>query len=71
MNAITVVIPNWNGMEVIKPCLDSLRSQSMKAFSTILIDNGSTDGSLELVRRVSGGQGEGVCGEYRIFAGGQ
>ncbi len=50
MNAITVVIPNWNGMEVIKPCLDSLRSQSMKAFSTILIDNGSTDGSLELVR---------------------
>ena len=49
MNEITVVIPNWNGNDVIRPCLDSLRTQSMKSFETIVIDNGSTDGSRELV----------------------
>jgi GT2 family glycosyltransferase len=44
-----VVVLNWNGIESIKACLDSLLAQSLKAH-IILIDNGSVDGSLEFIR---------------------
>ena len=48
---LTVIIPNWNGEEFLSACLDSLRRQSIQDFETVLVDNGSTDGSVELVRR--------------------
>ncbi len=46
----TVVIPNWNGMAYLEGCLTSLENQSMRRFRVIMIDNGSTDGSVEYVR---------------------
>jgi GT2 family glycosyltransferase len=46
---VTVVIPNWNGERFLKLCLDSLRDQSFRDFETLLVDNGSTDGSLGFV----------------------
>jgi len=46
---VTVVIPNWNGERFLKLCLSSLRDQSFEDFETVLVDNGSTDGSLGLV----------------------
>jgi GT2 family glycosyltransferase len=48
---ITVVIPNWNGRKFLRPCLGSLRRQSFENFETVLVDNGSTDGSLEFAAR--------------------
>jgi len=48
---VTVVIPNWNGERFLSPCLDSLREQSFKDFETVLVDNGSTDGSVAFTRR--------------------
>ncbi len=50
MQTVTVVIPNLNGMKYLKDCLDSLRDQSFRDFSVILIDNGSTDGSADYVQ---------------------
>lgn len=50
MSEVSVVIPNYNGMEYLKDCLDSLEAQSMKDFETILVDNGSEDESLSFVR---------------------
>ncbi len=47
-----VVIPNWNGERFLPTCLTSLRNQSFRDFETILVDNGSTDGSLALVSNV-------------------
>lgn len=47
---VSVVVVNFNGREHLGPCLDSLRAQSYSAFETILVDNGSTDGSAALVR---------------------
>ncbi len=47
----TVVIPNWNGMAYLEGCLTSLENQSMRRFRVIMIDNGSTDGSVEYVRK--------------------
>lgn len=47
---MTVVIPNWNGKELLEPCLDSLYRQEFQDFETIVVDNGSTDGSVPLVQ---------------------
>lgn len=46
----TVVIPNYNGKAYIEDCLSFLHRSKGTAFHTILVDNGSTDGSLELVK---------------------
>ena len=50
MADISIVIPNYNGMKFLKGCLDSLREQTDRDFETILIDNGSEDGSVPYVR---------------------
>ena len=47
---ITVVIPNWNGVKWLGPCLRSLRAQSFKDFRTIVVDNGSADSSIDFLR---------------------
>ncbi len=47
---VTVVIPNWNGERFLDLCLGSLRRQTFRDFETVLVDNGSTDGSPERAR---------------------
>ncbi len=46
---VTVVIPNYNGMKWMEICLKSLERQKFKGFKVIIVDNGSTDGSVEMV----------------------
>jgi GT2 family glycosyltransferase len=50
MTKTVVVIPNWNGVENLENCLNSLRSQTLKAH-IIVVDNGSVDGSVDLVTK--------------------
>lgn len=45
----SVIIPNWNGKDLLENCLSSLYRQSFKDFEIILIDNGSSDESLKYV----------------------
>ncbi len=45
---ISVIIVNWNRRELLRACLRSLRCQQEVEFEVILVDNGSTDGSLEM-----------------------
>jgi GT2 family glycosyltransferase len=45
----SVVIPNYNGWRFLPTCLDSLRRQTRQGFEIILVDNASTDGSVDLV----------------------
>ncbi len=47
---VSIVIPNWNGSSLLSSCLQSIRSQSFSSVEVIVVDNGSTDGSVELVR---------------------
>ena len=44
-----VVIPNWNGRDWLPACLDSIAAQTLAPSELIVVDNGSTDGSLELL----------------------
>ena len=48
---VSVIIVNWNGKQHLEECLDSLSKQTFKAFETILVDNGSSDGSIEFVEK--------------------
>jgi GT2 family glycosyltransferase len=52
---ISVVIPNYNGLEHLIVCFDSLRKQSFALYkpdiSIILVDNDSSDGSIEFTNK--------------------
>jgi GT2 family glycosyltransferase len=47
---VTVVIPSWNTRQWLAGCLDGLRTQNFQNFVVLLVDNGSTDGSVDFVR---------------------
>ncbi|MBI2086316.1 glycosyltransferase family 2 protein [Candidatus Daviesbacteria bacterium] len=47
----SVIIPNWNGKELLSDCLLSLQNQTFKDFEIVLVDNNSTDYSLEYVNK--------------------
>jgi GT2 family glycosyltransferase len=47
----SIIIPNWNGERFLNTCLGSLRRQSLDNFEILLVDNGSTDGSVSFVER--------------------
>ncbi len=52
MSKVTVVVPNWNGKEYLERCLLSLKAQTLADLEVIVIDNGSTDGSIPFLRRI-------------------
>ncbi|MFH1221417.1 MAG: glycosyltransferase family 2 protein [Candidatus Eisenbacteria bacterium] len=47
---VSVVIPNLNGKDLLGDCLRSLERQTFKDFEVVLVDNGSTDGSVAFVK---------------------
>jgi GT2 family glycosyltransferase len=47
---ISVIVANWNGKRFLETCLNALRRQTFQNFEALLVDNGSTDGSVEYVR---------------------
>ncbi len=51
MPAISVIAANFNGKHFLKGCLGSLESQTFADFEVILVDNGSSDGSVEYVNQ--------------------
>ncbi|MCL4458360.1 MAG: glycosyltransferase family 2 protein [Chloroflexi bacterium] len=46
---VTVIVVNWNGRDYLETCLSSVLRQSYPNFEILLIDNASTDGSLDLI----------------------
>ena len=49
--SISVVVPNYQGEEVLEACLRALLSQSRTVDQIVVVDDGSTDGSVEILRR--------------------
>jgi GT2 family glycosyltransferase len=47
---VSVVVLNWNGNAFIKGCLDSVLAQDYENLEVIVVDNGSSDGSAEIIR---------------------
>ncbi|MGB3634029.1 MAG: glycosyltransferase family 2 protein [Rubrobacteraceae bacterium] len=46
---VAVVIPNWNGHRLLETCLTALQAQCFEDFEVVLVDNGSTDNSVDFV----------------------
>src|SRR3989344_3202120 len=47
----SIIIPNWNGRRFLKACLGSLAAQSHTPYEIILVDNGSTDDSIDFTKK--------------------
>lgn len=50
MKKVTIIIPNYNGLKFMEPCLKALEKQSEKEFDVLVVDNGSLDGSVEWLK---------------------
>lgn len=46
---ISIIIPVYNRAEIVKATLDSVANQSLRPLDVILVDNNSTDNSLEVL----------------------
>jgi GT2 family glycosyltransferase len=46
---LSVVVVNWNSRDDLRACLESLRAQTYRELEVIVIDNGSADGSADMV----------------------
>lgn len=47
---VTIIIPNYNGLKFMEPCMKALEAQSAKSFELLVVDNGSTDGSVKWLK---------------------
>lgn len=47
----SVIVLTLNGSDVIRPCLDSLLQSDYPAFEVLVVNNGSTDATAEIVAR--------------------
>lgn len=47
---VSIIIPHWNGVAVLKECLASLQQATYNSLEIIVVDNGSDDGSPEWVK---------------------
>src|SRR5688500_3737443 len=50
MRRVDLIVLNFNGKHLLKACLNAVRAQTFRDFSPMLVDNGSSDGSVEFVR---------------------
>ncbi|PIS29973.1 hypothetical protein COT42_03775 [Candidatus Saganbacteria bacterium CG08_land_8_20_14_0_20_45_16] len=48
---VSIIVLNWNGMQDTIECLTSLAKVNYANFNVILVDNGSTDGSVKAIKR--------------------
>jgi GT2 family glycosyltransferase len=51
IETVSVIIPNWNGEQLLRACLDSLRKQTYLDFVVYVVDNGSIDKSILLLEQ--------------------
>ena len=48
--SVFVIVLNWNGKQDTLECLESLRDPGISGVRTVVVDNGSRDGSVEAIR---------------------
>lgn len=51
---VSIIIPAYNEEEVIEKCIKSLKEQTYKKIEIIFVDDGSTDQTLNIVRKFKG-----------------
>lgn len=51
MNRVSIVVPVYNSSRFLDECIYSIRTQTYKNIEIIVIDDGSTDESVEIIRK--------------------
>ena len=70
MKKVTIIIPNYNGLKFMEPCMAALDRQICRDFELLVVDNGSTDGSVEWLKE-HGLPSIFLETKYRLFRSGQ
>jgi len=50
---VSIIIPNYNGADLLEACLESISKQSYTKYDVTVIDNGSVDRSSEVIAKFS------------------
>ncbi len=48
---VSIIIPHWNGIDILSECLDSLSNLDYTPLEIIVVDNASTDGSQDWIKQ--------------------
>ena len=48
---VSIIIPHWNGIDVITECLESLQKTTYPNLEVIVVDNNSSDDSVNQIRK--------------------
>ena len=48
---VSIITPTFNSAKTIQSNLDSIKSQSFKDYQLIIIDNNSTDETVEIIKK--------------------
>lgn len=64
MSKVSVIIPNYNRAKLIGLTIENMLSQTLKPWEIIVVDDGSTDESLEIIRSF-GSKVKLICQENR------
>ena len=48
---VSIIIINWNNLPDLKECLNSIRKISDEDYEIVIVDNGSTDGSISYLKK--------------------
>ena len=67
---VSVIIPHWNGIEILSDCLDSLTKSTYPNIEIVVVDNASTDGSPDWVAENHPDINLVRCSENHGYAGG-
>lgn len=51
MPKVSIIVPNYNHAPFLEQRMESILSQAFRDYELILLDDGSTDGSLDIIRR--------------------
>ena len=51
MPKVSIIIPVYNVEEYLERCLDSIVNQTLKDIEIIIVNDGSTDGSKEIIQK--------------------
>ncbi len=49
--SVSVLIPTWNGRDLLRACLDSLLQQTHRDFEVVVAENGSVDGTRDMLEQ--------------------
>ena len=66
---VSVVIPSWNTRDHLRACIASVKGETDLTVELFVIDNGSVDGSVEVLEQ-AGAAYIGLSGECGLCTGG-